>query len=125
MPKKILVVEDTLDTREVIHLYLKMEDFSVITASDGREGLYLARAEQPDLIVTDINMPNLDGLEMIKQLRSQKEFKDIPIIALTAYGIEERDASIKAGANRALDKPTNLEFLIEDIQELLKEQKKK
>ncbi|HVG21667.1 MAG TPA: response regulator [Blastocatellia bacterium] len=65
MPKKILIVEDTLDTRELLHLYLTSEGFSVATASDGREGLYMARAESPDLIITDINMPEMDGISMV------------------------------------------------------------
>jgi CheY-like chemotaxis protein len=125
MPKKILVVEDTLDTRELLHLYLKMEGFTIITASDGREGLYMASAEQPDLIVTDVNMPNLDGIEMVKQLRTQTQFKDIPIIVLTAFGFEERDNAIRAGANRAVDKPTQLESLVDEINELLDQPNKK
>ena len=125
MPKKILVVEDSLDTREILHLYLKMEGFTVVTACDGREGLYMADSERPDIIITDINMPNLDGFELIRQLRTQKDFKDLPIIALTAYGFEERDNAIRAGANRAATKPLHLESVIDDINELLDEQKKK
>jgi two-component system chemotaxis response regulator CheY len=119
MPKKILVVEDTLDMREVLHLYLKTEGFDVVTASDGREGLYMARAERPDLIITDLHMPNLDGISLIKELRAEPEFKDLPIIVFTAFGHEERDNAIKAGANRAVDKPTHFESLIDDINELL------
>ncbi len=125
MPEKILVVEDTLDTRQMLHHYLKAEGYDVVTAADGREGLYMASAEQPDLIITDINMPEIHGIEMIKQLRAQPDFKNVPIIALTAYGIDERDESIRAGANRALDKPTDLDALVLDIEELLKEQNKK
>ncbi|HYJ46376.1 MAG TPA: response regulator, partial [Pyrinomonadaceae bacterium] len=64
MSAKILVVEDNLDTRELIHLYLTGEGFNVITAADGREGLYLARAEKPNLIITDLNMPHLDGIAL-------------------------------------------------------------
>ena len=119
MVARILVVEDTLDTRELLHLYLKSEGFDVITASDGREGLYLARAEHPDLIITDLHMPNLDGISLVKELRAEPEFKDLPIIAFTAFGHEDRDNAIRAGANRALDKPMHFESLIDDIIELL------
>ena len=119
MAKKVLIVEDNLDMREMFHLYLKLEGFTVVTASDGREGLYMAGTERPDLIITDINMPNLDGIEMVKQLRAQPELKDIPIIVLTAFGIVERDNAIKAGANRAADKPIHIESLMKDINELL------
>ncbi|HKG23794.1 MAG TPA: response regulator [Blastocatellia bacterium] len=124
MSKKILVVEDNLDMREMFHLYLKLEGFSVITASDGREGLYLATAERPDLIITDINMPNIDGISMVEQLRAQPDFKDTPIIVLTAFGFVERDNAIRAGANRAADKPVHIESLMDDINELLDEKNK-
>ncbi|HVG20164.1 MAG TPA: response regulator [Blastocatellia bacterium] len=125
MPKKILVVEDNLDTRELFHLYLSTEGFTVVTASDGREGLYMAQAERPDLIITDMNMPNLDGITLVRQLRAQAEFKDVPIIVCTAFGIESRDNAIRAGANRAVDKPTHFEGIIDDINELLDQPKKK
>ena len=124
MPKKILVVEDNLDTRDLLHLHLKTEGYTVFTACDGREGLYMANAERPDLIITDINMPHIDGIQLVKQLRAQGEFKDLPIIVLTAFGIEERDNAIRAGANRAIDKPTHFESLIDDVRELLDEQSK-
>ena len=124
MPKKILVVEDNLDTREMIHLYLTLDGFTVVTAADGREGLYMARVEHPDLIITDINMPDLDGIKMIKQLRADPEFKDIPIIVLTAFGVEDRDSAIKAGANRGADKPLHFDSLIDDINELLNEHRR-
>jgi CheY-like chemotaxis protein len=124
MPKKILVVEDNLDMRELVHLYLTREGFQVVTASDGREGLYMANAEQPDLIITDINMPGLDGLEMVKQLRTQPEFKDLPILVFTAFGIVERDNAIRAGATRAADKPIEFESLIDEVKELIDQHKK-
>jgi len=124
MAAKILIVEDTLDTRELLHLYLTGEGFTVIAAGDGREGLYLARAEKPDLIVTDLNMPQLDGLALVKELRAEPQFKDLPIIVITAFGKQDRDDAIRAGANRAVDKPTHFESLVDDINELLEERKK-
>lgn len=123
MAAKVLVVEDTLDTRELLHLYLTTGGFTVVTACDGREGLYMARAEKPDLVVTDLNMPHLDGLSLVRELRAESEFKDLPIIVLTAFGKQDRDEAIRAGANRAVDKPTDLESLIDDINELLNERK--
>lgn len=119
MAKKILVVEDNLDMRELVHLYLTREGFTVFTASDGREGLYLATAERPDLIITDINMPHINGLELVRQLRSQPEFKDLPILVFTAFGFVERDNAISAGATRAIDKPMDFESLINDVNEML------
>ena len=125
MPKKILVVEDNLDTRELIHLHLTTEGFTVVTASNGREGLYLAGAEHPDLIVTDISMPEIDGLELVRQLRTQSEFESVPILVLTAFGLDQMDQAIKAGANRALNKPVHFDGLIDDVRELLAESNRK
>ena len=121
MPKKILVVDDNLDTRELTHLHLTTEGFTVVVASDGREGLYLAGIERPDLIITDISMPGLDGVEMVKQLRQNSELKNVPILVLTAMGKEEMEHAIKAGANRAMNKPVLLDALADDVREMLAE----
>lgn len=101
MPKKILVVEDNLDSRELMHLHLSTEGFSVVIATNGREGLYMANAEHPDLIITDIEMPELNGLDLVKELRAQPETRNIPIIVLSALGSAEMDKAIRAGADRA------------------------
>jgi DNA-binding response OmpR family regulator len=119
MSKTILVVEDTVDTRELLHLYLTQEDFTVILAADGGEGLYRAKSDQPDLIITDIHMPNLSGIDMIKQLREESEFAKTPIIALTAYGKDFRDEAIGAGASEAMQKPFQFEELIALVSSLL------
>src|SRR5918997_4060466 len=99
MAHTILVVDDTVDTRELLHLYLTGEGFTVLIAADGGEGLYRSRADRPDLIITDINMPNLDGISMIRQLRAEAETARIPVIALTAYGREFTEGALLAGAN--------------------------
>jgi CheY-like chemotaxis protein len=119
MPRKILVVDDNLDTRELTHLHLTTEGFAVVVASDGREGLYMAVAEQPDLIITDIGMPELNGIEFVKQLRAQPELDSLPILVLTAFGNKEMDQAVRAGANRAMSKPVHLESLIDEVRELL------
>lgn len=121
MPKKILVVEDNLDTRELIHLQLSTEGFDVVIAANGLEGVYMAGAEHPDLIITDIQMPELSGLDMINQLRGRPEFENIPILVLTAFGNVEIDAAIRAGATRAMNKPVLLEELTDEVKELLAE----
>ena len=119
MPKKILVIEDSLESRELIHLHLTTEGYTVVTACNGQEGLYLAGAEHPDLIITDLGMPEMDGFEVVGQLRAQEEFKNVPIMVLTAFGREELNRAIIAGANRALNKPVHFDDLIEDVKELL------
>ena len=124
MPKKILIIEDNVDTRDLIHLHLTTEGFSVVVAADGREGLYMADAEHPDLIITDIDMPNLDGIELVKRLRAQTQFADLPILVLTSFGHEQMEDAIRAGANRAVGKPAHFDSLIDDVNELLRESKK-
>jgi CheY-like chemotaxis protein len=116
---KILIVDDSPDTREMIAKLLELERFTVVTAEDGRAGLDLAAAECPDLIITDINMPNLDGIEMIKILRSKPLLSNVPIMVITAYGNNFASAALSAGANYALSKPLKLDALIEGIKRLL------
>lgn len=118
---KILVVDDNLDTREITHLHLTIEGFSVVIAADGREGLYMAGAEHPDLIITDISMPGLNGIDLIRQLRSQAELAEVPIIVLSALGSGELNEAIRAGANRAMSKPVLLDALVDEVRELLSE----
>jgi DNA-binding response OmpR family regulator len=121
MTRKILVVDDNLDTRELTHLHLTTEGFVVVVASDGREGLYMAVAEQPDLIITDISMPEPSGIELVKQLRAQPELDNVPILVLTALGNEEMDQAIRAGAHRAMNKPVHLDSLMDEVRQLLAE----
>jgi DNA-binding response OmpR family regulator len=121
MSKTILIVEDTVDTRELLHLYLTKEDFTVITSADGGEGLYRAKSDHPDLIITDINMPNLSGLDMIKQLREEAEFAKTPIIALTAYGKDFSEQAMSAGASETMQKPFEFDALVALVKSLLKQ----
>jgi len=117
--RKILVVEDNPYTLQLIDLHLSSKGFAVVTAADGREGLDRAGIEQPDLVITDIEMPKLDGISLIRLLRSKKEFESTPIVAMTGGGATELDGAIRAGANRGILKPMRLESLVEHLRELL------
>jgi DNA-binding response OmpR family regulator len=121
MTRKILVVDDNVDTRELTHLHLTTEGFVVVVASDGREGLYMAVAEQPDLILADISSPEPGGAELVKQLRAQPELDNVPILVLTSFGNEEMDRAIRAGAHRAMNKPVHLDSLMDEVRALLAE----
>lgn len=116
---KILVVDDSDDTREMMAKLLELESFTVVTAEDGQVGLEVAKVERPDLIITDINMPNLNGIEMIKILRKQRGFVTVPIMAITAYGTTIAAEAIEAGANHATTKPIEFDTLIKGIKQLL------
>ncbi len=112
MKKKILVIDDEKTIRVLLENYLQKE-YEVITKSDGEEGLnWLQEGNFPDLIVSDIQMPNLDGYEFIKNVRASGYFKDIPMIMLS--GIEssaEKVKTLKMGANDYMVKPFNPEEL--------------
>jgi len=120
MTKKILVVDDTPDARELMASILALEQFEVVLAADGVEGIEQARSESPDLIITDLTMPRLPGLEMIHRLREMNEFKSVPILAVTSTGMERAVEAIKAGANRALARPIENHLLLAFVFDLLK-----
>lgn len=119
MPSKILVVDDSDDTREMMAKLLELESFTVVTAEDGSAGLDTADAERPDLIITDVNMPRMNGIEMIRRLREQVGFATVPIMAITAYGNGVAKEALEAGANRAATKPIQFTELVIEIKELL------
>jgi CheY-like chemotaxis protein len=98
---------------------LEMESYSVVTAGDGQIGLAVAEAELPDLIITDIHMPNLNGIEMIRILRQHPMLQSIPIMAITAYGSAVASEALQMGADYATSKPIEFETLIGGIKTLL------
>jgi len=116
---KILIVEDSIDAREMLAMLFNMEGYNVATAEDGREGLRRASADNPDLIVTDIQMPYVDGNEMIRRLRAQPDSKRVPIIVMTAYGEETGNRAVQSGADRAFTKPVDYDLLLEAIKDLI------
>jgi CheY-like chemotaxis protein len=106
---KILVVEDDQNLRITLTELLRLEGFIVITARDGDEGYLQALTHQPDLVITDLNMPILDGVELARLLRRQRgKISAIPIIALSAnladYNLTEK---MNAGIDRFIDKSSN------------------
>ena len=119
MSHRILVVDDNDDTCEVMRLYLTIEGFTVTVARDGNEGSEAAVRESPDLIVTDARMPNLDGIEMTRQLRSQFRFKQLPIIIVTGFSSGLEHEAWQAGANEVLIKPVSPDSLVTRIKDLL------
>ncbi|ESA32709.1 cache sensor hybrid histidine kinase [Leptolyngbya sp. Heron Island J] len=119
--RKILVVDDRWENRSVIVNLLEPLGFELLEAQDGEDGLTKAQAFLPDLIVTDLLMPNLNGYEFLKQLRDLAEFQSVPIIASSAHlsGIERQDCT-EAGFNSFLAKPIKAPELIGQLQQLLK-----
>ena len=95
----------------------------VDVAGDGYQGIMTTAYNMPDLIIVDLNMPHIDGVEMIKLLRADQQFLDMPILAVTAYGMERAEQAVKEGADRALAKPFDPDILFAFIEELLKRKK--
>jgi len=121
MSSKILVVEDNPDSREMLVLLFQHEGYSVVAASDGREGLQVARQESPELIMTDLHMPHLSGVEMIAELRNQPTFEHTPILAMTAFDDIEESRAVEAGASLVVMKPVSIEDLFDHVARLLSE----
>jgi len=118
MSKTILVVDDNERLRTLVKAYLTQEGYRVVTASDGREALFVARDENPDLIVLDIMMPEMDGYEFMRMHRKERE---TPIIILTAK-IEETDAllGLELGADDYIAKPFSMRMLAARIRAVLR-----
>lgn len=120
MKDTILVIDDEMSIRMLLENFLS-KTYKVVTCNDGQEGLkYLEQGNLPDLIVADIQMPNLDGYEFIRNVRASGFFKNIPMIMLS--GIEssnERVKCLKLGADDYLVKPFNPEELAIRIENLL------
>ena len=106
MPKKILVIEDEKDIQELLQLYLKRDGYEVHIARDGETGLRKASQERYDLILLDLMLPQVDGLEICRSLRSRPQTADIPIIMITAK-VEESDriVGLEMGADDYITKP--------------------
>jgi CheY-like chemotaxis protein len=116
MKEKVLIVEDNFDSREYLAQLLRVKGYNVYTAEDGAEGIEQAILNQPDFIISDINTPNLDGIQMVRALRRIPECSAIPILVVSAYGSGIlADASI-AGANQVMRKPLDLKLLLRMIE---------
>jgi DNA-binding response OmpR family regulator len=119
MGKKVLVVEDHHDTSFLLCRLLKMEGYEVEHAIDGMVGFSTATNAHPDLIVTDIQMPRMDGIEMIKRIRKSRPISGTPIIVMSAYGKRLIDDAIEAGADAFVEKPIDLDNLLATIKSKL------
>ena len=116
----ILLAEDNMANILTISEYLGSHGYQVVVAHDGSEAITRAEAIQPDIILMDIQMPVVDGLEAIAHLRQNPAFSTTPIIALTALAMPgDRERCLVAGANEYLSKPVSLKTLVQTVQDLL------
>jgi len=118
--KKVLIIEDHGDMRELLTWQIELMGFLPITAKRGHEGVEKAATEKPELIIMDIMMPGMDGLEAAREIRANEQTKDIPILAATALF---RDADLKscleAGCNGYIVKPFTFQELQGKVREII------
>jgi two-component system, cell cycle response regulator DivK len=112
----VLLVEDDRDTREMYSRYLSYSGLTVTEASTGRRALDSARGHRPDIVVTDIAMPEMDGLELSRRLRAEKSTRDVPIIAVSGQASYR---AREAGADVVLEKPCDPDTLLHVIEDVL------
>jgi CheY-like chemotaxis protein len=116
----ILLVEDSQDVTMMIKDYLELAGYQVVIAQDGGEALTQARLALPDLILMDVQLPHMDGLEATRLLRQDPAFRYTPIIALTALAMpNDRDRCLAAGMDEYISKPINLKALVKVIENFL------
>ena len=118
---KVLVVEDSPTMRQLIVFALKrIRGFQIVEANDGVDGLKKLSADKFDLIVTDINMPIMDGLKLISMVRNDPNYKETPIIIITTEGAtEDRERALALGANEYITKPIQTMQILETVKKLM------
>jgi YesN/AraC family two-component response regulator len=118
---RILIIEDDTRVRETYCLILEQAGYEVVTATDGKEGMRVFREKSPDLVITDIIMPEKEGLEVIRELK--RDFPEVKIIAISGGGYAQPEDYLKTaklfGAMCTLTKPIEQEELLEAVQECL------
>jgi two-component system chemotaxis response regulator CheY len=121
MPKHILIVDDSKTIRNLVAFIMKKEGFKVTMAEDGMDGLEkLYSADHIDLIISDINMPRMDGFTFIKTVREQEAYRDVPIAVLSTEGKEEDiQQGISLGANLYMVKPAQPDKMVKNVRMLL------
>ncbi len=120
MSKRILVVEDQEDNLRILRDLLTNAGFEVIEAVNGKEALSVAEAERPDLILMDIQLPELDGLEATRRIKANSAIRHIPVIAVTSYAMsEDNERAMAAGCDAYFAKPVSPRTLLAKIREYL------
>ena len=118
--KKVLVIEDNPNNMYLMSFILRNNEFEVIEANTGEKGIEPAVEENPDLILLDIQLPRIDGIETVKRIREIKSCKIIPIISITSFAMAgDKERLLKDGCNGYIEKPINPETLIGEIMEHL------
>ena len=116
---KILLVEDNVDSRDLLAKLLSMNGYDVTSVPDGERGYAAALKQLPDLIITDINMPGMDGIALLKKVRNDGLLNRTAVFVITAFGQEAARAAIDAGADAATAKPFEFDSFIDKVAHLI------
>lgn len=117
---KVLIVEDNENNMELISFILEANGAETLRAVNGLSGVELALTQKPDYIILDIQLPDIDGLEVLKRIRAAEEGKVIPVIAMTSYAMAgDKERMIQAGCNGYIEKPIDPERVITQINKIL------
>jgi CheY-like chemotaxis protein len=122
MKKRVLIVEDVEFNRDLL-VQLLEEDYEILTANDGGASLELAARERPDLILMDLSLPVVDGLEATRRIKADQSLESIPIIAVTAHAMQgDREEALAAGCDDYMSKPIDEDILFEKLAHHLKDE---
>jgi len=122
---KVMLVEDNPQNMKLLEILLRAKSYDLLKACDGEEALDMATREQPDLIVMDMQLPKMSGVEVTRRLRQMPVFRQTPIIALTAFAMRgDRERFLEAGCNAYISKPIHTRELPKIIDQMLQEHKK-
>ena len=120
MKKKVLIVEDNPLNMRLMEMTLRAKDYTLLTATGGKEALDVAAKERPDLIIMDVGLPDMSGLDVTRKLRESAVFKHTPIIGVTAHAMKgDREKVIESGCDAYVSKPINTRELPEVIERML------
>lgn len=120
MASSILAVDDSASMRQMVSFTLKGAGYDVVEAADGVEALNIAKGRAVNLVITDVNMPNMDGISLIRELRALPSYKFTPLLMLTTEsGAEKKQAGKAAGATGWIVKPFNPEQLLNTVKKVL------
>jgi len=125
MREKILIVEDNPRNMRLVEMILRVKNYTLLKATDGEEALDMAIGERPDLIIMDIQLPKMSGLEVTRKLRETPAFSHTPIIGVTAYAMKgDKERIIESGCDAYLSKPINTRELPGMVTEMLSQRQK-
>lgn len=120
MSAKILIIEDNEQNMYLLTFLLNRHGHEVVQACNGRQGIELAERENPDLILLDIQLPQMDGYAVARQIKAIQLLAGIPIVAVTSYAmVGDREKTIAAGCSGYIEKPINPDMFLEQISEFL------